>query len=212
METEEVPSAVDCRLMLAACGSSRWTQDEAWSKERWSDWPWLGISMDQGSDGLISAAFALQNFFPLNSSLFFDFSHDGHNDLQAALRSCHLMDFILLCMVSANLMHGPNKDDARFNQVRACVKKAYSELDESTPLFAAAVPVVADELMREGVTFPEEALLEQEVWDHPQELGHVREKGRPAQSEPLHGSRRCGFKGSVASVEHRLLGEDLPRH
>lgn len=141
------------------------TQDEAWSTERWSEWPWLGISMDQGSDGL-SAAFALQNFFSLNCSLFFDFSHGGHKDLQAALRACHLMDFILLYMVSANLMHGPNKDDARFNQARACMKKAYAELDESTPLFAAVVPAIADELMREGVTFPKDTPLEQEVWDH----------------------------------------------
>ena len=120
------------------------------------------VSMDQGSDG-VSAGFALEYHFGLNVSKIADFAHGAHKDVQVALRECSLSDFNLVAMISSNVVHGPDKGDYRFHQMRDAMRQAYAQLDHRTPLFAEQAAAIHSQVSSKGHDWPDEADLEKEV-------------------------------------------------
>ena len=138
---------------------------ETWAASNWPRWPWMGIALDQGSDG-VAATYALEYKFRCNVSKFGDFGHGAHKDVQVALRSAALFDYALVFMVSANVLHGPFSDDQRFHQIRDAMKLAYRDLSEETPLFADLAPLIHAELKAGGHEFPNEQSNLRETWEY----------------------------------------------
>ena len=107
---------------------------------------------------------SLEYHFNLNITRNWDYSHGCNKDLHLALRETKLFDFILLFMVSANVLHGPDKDDQRWHEVRDAMRVAYKTLDHTTPLFAAQAMEIHSALKLEGFDF-EGKYIEKECWD-----------------------------------------------
>ena len=108
---------------------------------------------------------------------FCDFAHGAHKDLQVALKQCSLFDLILVFMISANVLHGPDKDDMRFHQIRDAMRVAYTTLNERTPIFADLAPGIHEDLRNAGHTFPNEDPLEVEVWRYGERTEPFTKKG-----------------------------------
>ena len=81
---------------------------EKGSDANWRRWPSIGGSLDQGSDGLCSTN-GLECHFMVNLRKYFDGSHGGHKDLQVALREQGLFDSILVLIIHAYVLHGPDR-------------------------------------------------------------------------------------------------------
>ena len=135
-----------------------------WSDEAWASWPHVTASLDQGSDGL-SASFSLEYYWHVNITRMADFSHGGHKDLQIALGAACLKDWNHVAMISANVPHGPDKDDLRFHQLRSAMATAYETRDETTPVFAEFAADIHATMKKHGHAFPNEQSLEKEAWD-----------------------------------------------
>ena len=69
-------------------------------------------------------------------------------------------------MISANAMHGPDRDDMRYHQVRDAMRGAYKHLDEKTPAFASAAAKIYDDLKRTRHEWAGEKRIETEVWEY----------------------------------------------
>ena len=136
-----------------------------WALANWRSWPSVGAALDQGSDGLC-ATWALEYEFDVNIRKHGDWSHGGHKDLQVALNAEGLFDFILVFMISANVLHGPDKDDMRNHQLRDARASAYRRLGPSTPLFQWQCSDIHQELVAEGVEFDGNFSLDHEVYNH----------------------------------------------
>ena len=161
---------LDCQLRLqVATSPSGWKYFQydaslpCWS--HWSRWPWCGVAMDLGSDGL-AASSALLHLYDCNNTRFDDFSHGANNDLKVTLKACGLFSFWLVCMISWNLPYGHDQDEQRRRQLRECMAHVYeTETFESCVLFKEWSAQMLGEWINNGNELPRVKSAEEELWD-----------------------------------------------
>ena len=68
---------------------------------------------------------ALHYYIKLNVWGTYDPSHCTGRAWDATAREMNVWDFSLLMMISDNLVHGPDRDQGRYNQVRACLSEVH---------------------------------------------------------------------------------------
>ena len=175
-------------VQLNRCGAKRWlvnvdgqlrlqvaTSPSGWKYfqydaslpcwSHWSRWPWCGVAMDLGSDGL-AASSALLHLYDCNITRFDDFSHGANNDLKVTLKACGLFSFWLVCMISWNLPYGHDQDEQRRRQLRECMAHVYeAETFESCVLFKEWSAQMLSDWINNGNELPGVKAAEEELWD-----------------------------------------------
>ena len=109
--------------------------------------PHLNISSDQGSD-MLCALFALLYFagVKINCTLWFDPAHGCNRDFWGAALSQDLRSFLLLMMISMNVLHGPDESDHRYGQMLDIVLK---HMDSTGPTLCAVYQFLHAKLLME---------------------------------------------------------------
>ena len=104
-----------CSLEFWRKGSAQWPADA-------HDWPYLGVSPDQGPDGVCCLNF-LRYEAKLNLEAFYDPSHYVWRSQEAAMKGVALMSFAYLMVVVYNLFHGPYDSGNRYHQARQATQE-----------------------------------------------------------------------------------------
>ena len=83
-----------------------------------------------------------------NVTPMFEWSHGANNDLHLVYKDLRVWDFALLCLVTFNLSHGPDRDEGvRYEQFKDMVNVVVDNFTPSTAsLFRARVPNMVAEL------------------------------------------------------------------
>lgn len=137
--------------------------------ELWSSpfsWPWLGISMDLGSDGN-SCVHALGRLFSINCDMFNDQSHGASCDWDLMLKAVGAKSMWILMVVWCNMPHGPREgEDLRLHQMKECLEHMYSGSRPSeNPLFGAFCARIKACLDALGVVLAGSNSQEEEIWE-----------------------------------------------
>lgn len=137
-------------------GDNRWTS--------WRTWPHLTICMDLGSDGL-SGFMGCERRFHLNLDLAGDPNHHSNRDVINSLKSSKLFSFWLCMLISWNVPFGPNKDDLRFDELRATLRGVLAQPYQENVLFMAMANRLGDAFSRNGHVFSASEPLEPQIWE-----------------------------------------------
>ena len=133
-------------------------------QKKWRQWPVIVVSLDQGSDGMC-ACFSLEYHFKICMLKLPDWSHGGNKDLQVGVKMVGWWDWLLLWLISANVNHGPDKDDQRYHEMGDGMKVAYAEITEHNPVFQSHQPEIYEELVANGYQFPREQSEARETFE-----------------------------------------------
>lgn len=105
------------RIVTSSSGWRFFLPSKADTWTHWSSWPHATIGIDLGSDGL-SAVMSLMYYYRVNVLLYPDISDFFHRAQTQALKDAGLYRLWILLMVSWNLVHGKDLDEARFRELR----------------------------------------------------------------------------------------------
>lgn len=147
---DRTPSQPQVRSTTSFGGLAHWSPTESPShfSGGWWPWPHLSVVNDQGSDDK-SAVFALayDRRLQLNISPYWDPAHGSWRDTLRMIKSCGHCSFMLLCMVTINLPHGPEQTDLRFQQLQESMRHHFKFASpQSSPLFLNLSPEMMAEL------------------------------------------------------------------
>ena len=132
-----------------------------YTKPPWNSWEsfrFAAIGMDFGSDGNC-VAHAMTYHFKLAVERMPDQSHINNRVVYNSLKEVGLYPLVLLLVVGWNLLHGPDKEDTRWHQVREGLGDMYARSQwYDVPLFVSMAPRIIASLRQMGVDFgPAEA-------------------------------------------------------
>lgn len=99
-----------------------------------SQWPYLGVCPDQGSDGLCGSAF-LKFGRCINLEMFYDVSHGVWRDQEASVKDLGLTGWVHLLVVLFNLQHGPFSSSSKFHELHESTDDYMRDLRHDCPLF-----------------------------------------------------------------------------
>jgi hypothetical protein len=164
----------------------------------WSKWRGVGIAMDGCSVG-VSGVHALKYFFNCNLWEWPDPSHCLCRDWDDLLRQLGLWDFLLLKLIDWNALHGDNKDESRYNQLREALSTIYNKYTAaSMPLFRELAPAMITQLEAgDIIIFPRIRPVEEELFEFLQSRAKFLRIGRR--------TSLCRFGGAI-----KKLHEEFP--
>lgn len=102
-------------------------------------WPYLGVSCDQGSDGM-ACSFFLRWSTPLCIDFYWDPSHGVWRDQDAAIKVAGLRSFAYLMAAVYNMQHSPWDSAARFAQMRQSTDEYIKTMVRDCPLLEHYLP------------------------------------------------------------------------
>ena len=106
--------------------------DTTWVPQHW---PWIGLSIDQGPDG-VSAYFFLAYKLGVNVCAFWDIFHTAWRAQEAAMKSVGISGFAYLMFVLLSLMHGPYDTASRYHQLQESSREYLCTHARDCPIFA----------------------------------------------------------------------------
>ena len=94
-------------------------------------------------------------------------SHDICRDFDCLLKDLRAWNLFLLLLICWNLVFGPNKDEERYNQIRAALKHLFEHSSPAQcPLFQELAGRMVEELEHHDVHhFDHAGDLEGELWE-----------------------------------------------
>ena len=182
-------------------------KDPKWHPSNWQRWPYLGIAIDHGPDGLAGYN-ALDHKFKCNVDLWGDTSHGGNRDVFKGLGDCGLKQWWQCMAISFNCPFGPNSDNGWKTLLDATlshVKTRYRPL--SLPLFMESSPKMLQQLMAAGIEFDEcsELSLEQQLFEFALTQGFERRSGGKITNSRF----QSGIHGALKKLPYWALDKFL---
>eukprot|EP00971_Amphidinium_carterae_P343841 6483859-Amphidinium_carterae.1 len=167
-----------------------------WTAENVEFWPKVALVTDQGPD-MVSGFYAAAYGQGCNVDALWDLSHGVHNDTINALKGVKSWQFVLLLLVTVNLPHGPQQDEAmRFAQLVESSQAMYTRHEpHNCPLFQSHAPNILKELgSKVELTSTESPELT--LWRHLKEESKWPKLGGK--------TRLCKFAGWLRAVRSLL--------
>lgn len=165
----------------------------------WTDWrrfPFAAIGMDLGSDGC-SALHGLQYLFGCCIEGVPDGAHGANRSMVCALKASGLFGLILLWVVSVNLLHGPDREDYRYAQLREHMQLLFERPDPTgVPLFISMAPRIIASLKSTGAEFVSGTSEELQAWQMLRERASFLKEGKRASM--------CRFGVVAATLKEHL--------
>eukprot|EP00971_Amphidinium_carterae_P328423 6460296-Amphidinium_carterae.2 len=131
--------------ILRLYGHDGWEAFKPLPVVRAGHWPYIAVSLDQGSDGYAAMHFLIHKL-GVNADLVPDPSHQWHRDVQNTWSALGWGSWTRLLVVPINLFHGPFAAGARYHEYRESSVELVELLRLGENTF---VEEFADELKRE---------------------------------------------------------------
>lgn len=136
-------------------------------------WPLLSVSIDQGPTGVCALAFA-QRSLCVNVEEIYDLNHSVWNCEKQTIRDVGLQGWLLLMLVTVNVMDGPWSDNGRYQESLQAMRALLSSTRPSQcPLFLELLPMICQE---RGEPCDDPGVAER-VWQDLQTDGPLVRKG-----------------------------------
>jgi len=141
-----------------------------------ADWPYLGISPDQGPDGFCFLHY-LVGPGRVNAQLWWDPSHGVWRDQERASKLIGLRGFNMLLVVAQNLGHGPWDSASRYAQMTESSKEYLDNMASSCPLLEMYLPQLCKNYDISPVEYEDEVSVKQAVMQAMRDDWNSRHKG-----------------------------------
>lgn len=137
------------------------------------EWPWLAMCLDRAGPNCTAAAY-LQRMAHVNLFDIWDINHSSWNSETQSIKDCGMMPWLLLMLVSVNLLEGPYSSSARYRESIERLQVLWATTSgRDMPAFMQALPDIAAEL---GMDEADDGLAEA-AWQRLRDSGPMKARG-----------------------------------
>jgi hypothetical protein len=138
--------------------------DPHWDMRNWRRWPSVNFGMDMDATNM-SASFACEYYFHLNSGTVCDYAHGCNRDTNGCIEKVGLKNFWLCYLISMNVPFGrPDDEQARFLQLQAAMGHCFKKHDHTMPLFQSMASRMTTAFRLKGHIFNPDLPHDQQLW------------------------------------------------